>query len=213
MYCPNCGKQIPDSARVCGFCGTRLNAAAPQPAPQPLPQQPAPIIVHTSGPSGGLFSGCGGLLNLLLSGLVIALIAGFVMVFLCVIRLPADFPIIDPPVPVNNLWERAVDWQAQNCSQRTEDEESKNTGETGANDCNRSKFVKETIPDHTVFAPGEKFQKTWTVRNDGSCTWGAGYTFRFTQGTRMGGPKSITLDRDVKPGETYTFEIGPDCAG
>jgi len=25
MFCPNCGKQIPDNANFCEFCGARLN--------------------------------------------------------------------------------------------------------------------------------------------------------------------------------------------
>ena len=77
----------------------------------------------------------------------------------------------------------------------------------GANACNSSDFVSETIPDHTVIEPGGKFTKTWTVRNAGTCTWSKDYTFRFTQGDRMGGPQSINLEREVKPGETYTFKL------
>ena len=45
------------------------------------------------------------------------------------------------------------------------------------------------------------------MRNAGTCTWSKDYTFRFTQGDRMGGPQSINLEREVKPGETYTFEL------
>lgn len=43
MFCPNCGKQIPDQSVFCPSCGTRVQAAAPQQpgAPQaPTPQQP-----------------------------------------------------------------------------------------------------------------------------------------------------------------------------
>ena len=31
MFCPNCGKQLPDDARFCGGCGARMEA--PKPAP------------------------------------------------------------------------------------------------------------------------------------------------------------------------------------
>lgn len=31
MFCPNCGKQLPDDAKFCGGCGTRMEA--PKPAP------------------------------------------------------------------------------------------------------------------------------------------------------------------------------------
>jgi hypothetical protein len=48
MNCPNCGKQIPDTAKVCGYCGTRLQAPVPTktrpapPAPKVEPAVPTP---------------------------------------------------------------------------------------------------------------------------------------------------------------------------
>jgi len=45
MFCPNCGKRIPDGSRFCGECGKPI-AAAPAPAtqakPSPQPIQPQP---------------------------------------------------------------------------------------------------------------------------------------------------------------------------
>jgi len=42
MQCPNCQNTVPDTANVCGYCGTRLRAPAPvQPLSQPVtPPQP-----------------------------------------------------------------------------------------------------------------------------------------------------------------------------
>lgn len=34
MFCPNCGSKLPDDARFCGSCGTRLKADQPAPNPQ-----------------------------------------------------------------------------------------------------------------------------------------------------------------------------------
>ncbi len=31
------------------------------------------------------------------------------------------------------------------------------------------------VPDGTQMTPGQKFVKTWKIKNDGICTWGAGY--------------------------------------
>lgn len=48
MQCPNCQKEIPDVANVCGFCGHRLKASAesvlrpPPPAPVPPAKIPTP---------------------------------------------------------------------------------------------------------------------------------------------------------------------------
>jgi len=82
--------------------------------------------------------------------------------------------------------------------------------------CNRSKFVSETIPDNTVFEPGEKFDKTWTIRNAGTCDWTTDYTFEFTQGTRMGGVSSMNIPSVIEPNETITFKLNltaPDDPG
>lgn len=82
--------------------------------------------------------------------------------------------------------------------------------------CNRSKYVRETIPDHTVFTPGQTFEKTWTVRNEGECTWNTGYTFDHTQGATLGGQTSQNLVQDVAPGEEITLKVNlkaPDAPG
>jgi len=113
MYCPNCGETIPDSARVCGFCGYNLSARRQKPPRQAAPPV-QPIIVQTHS-GGGIFSSCMGTLNFALGALVVGLITIMVLVLLCIIHLPADFPLIDPPAPLQNLWQRARDWQAESC--------------------------------------------------------------------------------------------------
>lgn len=40
MQCPNCHSTVPDTANVCGYCGTRLR----QPAPPAVPVQPPPPV-------------------------------------------------------------------------------------------------------------------------------------------------------------------------
>lgn len=43
MYCPNCGKQLADTAKFCTGCGTKIDAPAPSaapPYPAPPPLQP-----------------------------------------------------------------------------------------------------------------------------------------------------------------------------
>ncbi|MBQ2101685.1 MAG: zinc ribbon domain-containing protein, partial [Lachnospiraceae bacterium] len=45
MFCSNCGKEIPDGAKFCGFCGTPTEAAEPAKeevkAPEPVVETPA----------------------------------------------------------------------------------------------------------------------------------------------------------------------------
>lgn len=48
------------------------------------------------------------------------------------------------------------------------------TSSTPAPDANpndSSLFVGESVPDGTLMAPGQRFTKTWTIRNNGSTPW------------------------------------------
>ena len=49
--CPNCGKELPEGARFCAYCGTTLSGAQPAPASTPQPQ-PAPAPVAQPAPNG-----------------------------------------------------------------------------------------------------------------------------------------------------------------
>jgi len=80
-----------------------------------------------------------------------------------------------------------------------------------------SEFVADvTVPDGTHFAPGTVFQKTWRIRNSGTCTWDASYRITFLSGDRMMGPRSAPLDEPVLPGEEVDVSvmlIAPEAAG
>jgi hypothetical protein len=68
--------------------------------------------------------------------------------------------------------------------------------------CDRIKFVKDvTIPDNTVFSPGDVFVKTWRLRNAGSCTWTRDYDLVFAGGDAMNASGSSALSHNVPPGE------------
>jgi hypothetical protein len=43
-----------------------------------------------------------------------------------------------------------------------------------------------TIPDGTAVNPGALIEKSWQVRNDGSCTWSRGYSIRLDSGNPLG---------------------------
>lgn len=52
-------------------------------------------------------------------------------------------------------------------------------------------FVADvTVPDGTVFSPGERIDKIWRIRNSGNCPWESGYTWVFVSGAQMGAPAS-----------------------
>lgn len=42
MYCPNCGKKIPDSAKFCPYCGSTMNHRSAQNTESAIPRQQSP---------------------------------------------------------------------------------------------------------------------------------------------------------------------------
>ena len=53
MFCPQYGKQIPDTSKVCGFCGSQIQVVAPPPPPVTPPHTPPPPPVEESSPPAG----------------------------------------------------------------------------------------------------------------------------------------------------------------
>ncbi len=69
-------------------------------------------------------------------------------------------------------------------------------------------FVADlTIPDGTVFSPGEKFTKTWRLMNAGTATWTTAYTLVFFSGEQMGGAASTSLPLEVPSGQTLDLSV------
>jgi hypothetical protein len=67
------------------------------------------------------------------------------------------------------------------------------------NFCDNSAFIVDvTIPDHTVLAPMQVFEKTWRFLNTGTCTWTEGYTIIFLKGDLMGG-NTRSINQKVAP--------------
>jgi len=82
--------------------------------------------------------------------------------------------------------------------------------------CNDSRIIRETIKDGAVFQPGEKFEKSWTLRNEGSCNWDSNYALKFIEGTRMSGESFVQVSSVIEPNEEITFIVhltAPDQPG
>jgi uncharacterized protein YkwD len=60
--------------------------------------------------------------------------------------------------------------------------------------CSYSAVLVEDVnyPDNTQVAAGEKFTKTWKLRNTGECPW-KGYTVAFVSGERMNAPDLVPV--------------------
>ena len=83
--------------------------------------------------------------------------------------------------------------------------------------CNAAQFVADvTVPDDTVYAAGATFNKTWRLRNAGTCNWTTSYQLVFVDGTQMGAPATINLPSGVAPGNTIDLTVAltaPSAAG
>jgi len=67
-------------------------------------------------------------------------------------------------------------------------------------DCTeRAKLEGETIPDQSNFLPGDFFEKTWILRNVGTCTWTPDYSIIFVGGEQMNGESPTAIGKTVSP--------------
>jgi hypothetical protein len=78
--------------------------------------------------------------------------------------------------------------------------------------CNNLAYVADaTYPDNSEIKPGKNFNKKWTVKNTGTCTWDEGYKLVFIGGDRDLDPTSFEFKNKedfVSAGETA--DIGVD---
>ncbi len=82
---------------------------------------------------------------------------------------------------------------------------------------NSIEFVEDlSVPDDTVFGPGEEFTKSWRLRNIGTCPWTTEYSLTFVGGDGIPGPESLPLPSPVAPGQTADLSVTlttPDAVG
>ena len=73
--------------------------------------------------------------------------------------------------------------------------------------CYGMAFVSDvTVPDNTTMTAGQKFTKTWRLRNNGSCAWPVGSKLSFTGGEAMGA-SALTLDDAVDTGKEVELSV------
>ena len=132
-----------------------------------------------------------------------------------------------PGVAVGNMTVRlgqndyqAIDfgWDYQFSGQSSTDQLlTPSPGSQEADCTNAAAYVADvTIPDDTELAPGEAFVKTWRVSNEGTCSWGTGYSLVFEDGDLMGATPAIPFVQTVAPGTEVDLSVplvAPDSAG
>ena len=92
------------------------------------------------------------------------------------------------------------------------------TSTANAATCYWAQFIADvTVPDGTNFAPGTAFNKTWRLKNIGTCAWNSGdVSLIFSSGEKMGAPSSLALSTSVSPGQTVDITVAmtaPSAAG
>jgi hypothetical protein len=73
-----------------------------------------------------------------------------------------------------------------------------------------------TVPDGTQFDKGAAFDKTWRLRNTGTCTWTTGYQLVFVGGSQLGAPSAVAVPHEVPPDATVDITVrmvAPNAVG
>jgi len=64
-----------------------------------------------------------------------------------------------------------------------------------------------SIPDGSVFLPGQEFIKTWRITNGGSCTWTMLYKYSYYSGNTIGAHQENRLITEVQPGQAVDISV------
>ena len=79
---------------------------------------------------------------------------------------------------------------------------------TAGGGCDNSEWVADvTVPDGTTMQPGEKFTKTWKVKNTGTCSWTTSYSIVYGGYADKLSGKTTALTADVAPGQESDISI------
>jgi hypothetical protein len=74
-------------------------------------------------------------------------------------------------------------------------------------ECAQASLISETIPDGTIFKPGQTFTKTWEIKNTSNCSWDKSYKIVFWDGDVLGGAYVYNLPQAVDPGQTVPISL------
>ncbi len=76
--------------------------------------------------------------------------------------------------------------------------------------------VDVNVHDGTHMAPGQEFIKTWKVKNNGPCPWGAGYALTYAGYTNQMSGQFIAFTEVIQTGQEVEVSVqfkAPDQAG
>jgi hypothetical protein len=79
---------------------------------------------------------------------------------------------------------------------------------TPARCTDNTQFIKDvTVPDGSVMLPGQQFNKTWRIKNTGTCAWDSSYGLAFAAGNAMSG-QPAQIQGIVSPDTNYDVTVG-----
>ncbi len=67
--------------------------------------------------------------------------------------------------------------------------------------------IDVNVPDGTQMTPGQQFVKTWKIKNDGGCTWGAGYTIVYAGYTDQMSGVAQPINGVIGPGQEVEISV------
>ena len=77
--------------------------------------------------------------------------------------------------------------------------------------CYSSALVSETIPSGSRFNPGERFVKTWEIKNTGTCDWLRDFFFDYAGGYDFQGADRVRITKKVSPDSTVEISMSIDA--
>jgi hypothetical protein len=81
-------------------------------------------------------------------------------------------------------------------------------GSAPTSTCYVAEFVSDvTFPDGSLVAPGQQFDKTWRVKNIGTCEWKPTFMIVYSYGAGQLGSVPTPLGKTVKPNETVEITV------
>lgn len=79
--------------------------------------------------------------------------------------------------------------------------------------CDKAEFVDDvTVPDGTAFSRGDNFEKTWKIKNIGTCAWSTGYFIQYENGPLQPKNPKIYINANVAPSQTVDITAAYNVA-
>ncbi len=74
----------------------------------------------------------------------------------------------------------------------------------------QAELVTQSVPDKSIFTPGQSFKITWTLKNTGKTTWTTTHALRWFGGLTADGLKvanTLNMPNEVKPGDSIDLTL------